>query len=62
MTPSGGIDTAADDAPAIAVAISRIAVPGAIAIRRVAVPGAIAIRRVAISGAIAIAVRRVTVV
>jgi hypothetical protein len=57
-TPSGGIETAADNAGAIA--ISRIAVAGAIAISRIsriAVAGAIAISRIsriAVAGAIAI--------
>src|SRR6516164_9137404 len=46
MTPSGGIETAADNAPAIAVAVSRVAVTGAIAI---------AIGRVTIARAIAVA-------
>ena len=59
MTPSGGIETAADNAPAIAVAVSRVAVTGAIAIaiRRVTIARAItvAVSRIAIASAIAVA-------
>src|SRR6516225_2636449 len=63
MTPSGGIETTADNAPAVAIAISRVAVTGpiAIAVRRVAVPGAVAVNRIAVTGPITITVRRVTV-
>jgi hypothetical protein len=57
MTPSGGIETAADNAPAIAVAVSRVAVTSAIAIRRVTIAPAItvAVSRIAIASAIAVA-------
>ena len=54
-TPSGGIETAADNAGTIAIAISRVAVAGAIAVSRIAVAGspiAIAVRRVIVSGPI----------
>src|SRR6516162_6380486 len=74
MTPSGGIETTADNAAAVAIAIavSRVAVTGAvpIAISRVAVAGpiaavtgpiTIAVRRIGVPGPIAVAVRRVTV-
>src|SRR6516162_6653817 len=57
--PSGAIETAADNAPAIAIAVSRVAVTGAIAIavRRVTIARAItvAVSRIAIASAIAIA-------
>src|SRR6516164_7354455 len=69
MTPSGGIETAPDNAGPVAIAVRRVAVTGPIAITvgRVAVTGpiaiagpvAIAVRRVAVTGPIAI--RRVTV-
>src|SRR6516165_7353974 len=60
MTRNGcAIKTAADNTPAIAIAITRVAVtsPVAIAITRVAVtsPVAIAITRVAVTGPVAIA-------
>src|SRR6516164_828871 len=66
MTRNGcAIKTAADNTPAIAIAITRVAVtsPVAIAITRVAVtsPVAIAITRVAVTSPVAIAVRRVAV-
>src|SRR6516164_9789118 len=50
--PSGGIETAADNAGAIAIAVRRVAVPGAIAI---------AVRRVAIARAITVAVSRIAI-
>src|SRR6516225_3280525 len=63
MTPSGGIETAPDNAGPVAIAVRRVAVAGpvAIAVRRVAVarPVAIAVRRITVTGTIAI--RRVTV-
>src|SRR6516165_3082943 len=51
MTPSGGIETAADNAGPVAIAVGRVAVAGpvAIAVRRVAVAGPIAIRRVTVA-------------
>ena len=67
ITPSGTIETAADNA--VAIAISRVAVPGPIAIAgawvavtapiaipvtRGAVAGAVAVARIAVAGAIAI--------
>src|SRR6516162_9850598 len=52
MTPSGGIETTADNATAVAIAVGRVAVTGAIAV---------AISRVTVAGPIAITVRRVAV-
>src|SRR6516164_1332234 len=56
--PSGAIETAADNASAIAIAISRIAVTGAIAIARAIT---VAVSRIAIAIASAIAVAAPTV-
>jgi hypothetical protein len=59
MTPSRGVETAADDT--CPIAITWVAVTGAVTIRRVAVAGAVTIRRVGVPGAVAITIRRVAV-
>ena len=56
--PSGAIETAADNASAIAIAVSRVAVTGAIAIARAIT---VAVSRIAIAIASAIAVAAPTV-
>src|SRR6516162_5448094 len=58
--PSGAIETAADNASAIAIAVSRVAVTGAIAIAR-AITVAVSRIAIAIASAIAVAVAAPTV-